>query len=246
MDSGFEGERTYYQRTHDSRRAPRVRAESCGYALAGLVLVLLGVVPGLGVACALVGVVLCVIALTRSMASGRAALMAWIGLIVAPVTIYAGIYLLLMITAKDGPSGTERRSRRRPGFGTATETESLPSEDDERAAKTQASLQCSANLANIREAIRRFELDNGRLPDALSELYPQHLPDLQIFVCPGAGSAVRSPGEIDALGSYCYSRPAAGADPATTRLVYDRSSEHHGGVGCYCLYLDGKVKMVRR
>ena len=223
-----------------------MRRESGGFALAGLVLVLLGVVPGLGIACALVGVVLCVIALSRSMASGRAAPMAWIGLIVAPFAVGAGIWLLLLITSGGSSDAIKPWREPMPDFGADPERERLPSEDDERAAETQAALQCRANLANIREAIRQFELDNGRFPDALSELYPRYLPDLQVFVCPGAGSNVRSAGEIDALGSYCYRRPAAGADPATTRLVYDRSPEHHGGAGCYCLYLDGKVKMVRR
>jgi len=223
-----------------------VRRELGGFALAGLLLVLLGVVPGLGIACALVGVVLCVIALSRSMASGRAAPMAWIGLIVAPLTVGAGILLLVLITSGGGSTAARQWREPVPGFGAAPERESLPSEDDKRAAETQAALQCRANLANIREAVRQFELDNGRFPNALSELYPQYLPDLQVFVCPGAGSIVRLAGEIDELGSYCYRRPPAGADPATTKLVYDRSPEHHGGVGCYCLYLDGRVEMVRR
>jgi len=61
-----------------------------------------------------------------------------------------------------------------------------------------------------------------------------------LFVCPGSGDAVQSAEQIDTNGSYSYALPPQDADPATTRIVFDRSPDHHGGAR-YVLYGDGRV-----
>ena len=204
-------------------------------AVQGAVLVLLGFVPGMGVAFALAGVALCVLALTGgSQSASRRRGLAKLSLAAAPFTVAGGLALLWLLSGYPDLPGQRQTTYR---FGQSEEEDTA--RQREGAEHVGEDLQCFGNLANIGAAIGLFELENGRYPAKLSELHPQYLPDLSVFICPGSGDVVRSADDIDTHGSYGYTPPRAGADRATTRLVYDRSFGHHGGDRRQVLYIDG-------
>jgi len=105
---------------------------------------------------------------------------------------------------------------------------------------------CLANLKTIGTACTVYAAEhNGRYPERLSELYPDHVPELDIFVCPATGAKIGSPQEIDSKTSYEYR--GASLDLRTLKepsyqviLACDKAGNHRRGKNI--LYADGHVE----
>jgi len=105
---------------------------------------------------------------------------------------------------------------------------------------------CAVNLRQIGIACQLYAAEhNGRHPERLSELYPDSVPNLDVFVCPSTGDKILSPDEIDAKTSYEYYGAAlnaspAGAPPHEAILACDKAGNHQRGK--HILYADGHVE----
>lgn len=87
----------------------------------------------------------------------------------------------------------------------------LPSDD-----KADCAL-CRANLEKINRAIQAYRRDHKDLPNWLSDLYPQYLPDPNVFICP----VTRKTGRLSAYGPldpeiYCSYSYEFAPDPLWT------------------------------
>jgi len=111
----------------------------------------------------------------------------------------------------------------------------------EEASKTA----CRVNLHQIGMACQMYAAEHdGRYPERLSELYPDLVPDLDVFVCPSTGAKIGSPQEIDSKTSYEYR--GASLDVRAVReptsqviLACDKDGNHRSGK--HVLYADGHV-----
>jgi len=105
---------------------------------------------------------------------------------------------------------------------------------------------CLNNLNIIGKACQMYAAEHdGAFPERLSELYPDHVPDLDVFVCPSTGAKIGSPQEIDSKTSYEYR--GAGLNLRTVRepsyqviLACDKPGNHRRGKNI--LYADGHVE----
>jgi hypothetical protein len=105
---------------------------------------------------------------------------------------------------------------------------------------------CKFNIQMIGSNLAMWGAEHdGGLPATLSELYPDYMKDVSIFVCP---STRHRPGEgtnIDEWSDYVYvkglrwvSEPEEGTTPAL--VVYEKDGNHKDGR--HELYTDGTVK----
>jgi len=105
---------------------------------------------------------------------------------------------------------------------------------------------CMENLHQIGAACNAYAAEhNGRYPERLSELYPDYVPDLEVFVCPSTGEKIGSPQEINAKTSYEYHGAALNASTAAEPLgqailACDKPGHHRSGKNI--LYADGHVE----
>jgi hypothetical protein len=112
---------------------------------------------------------------------------------------------------------------------------------------------CVHNLKMLAIGLKEYAEDNEeQFPDRLSELYPEYIVTLEVFVCPELGlqhkkqrgvphpfDANPSPEAIDSLGSYILVPGLTTGDSADTVIVYEKA-DHHLGMGRSLLYLDGR------
>lgn len=107
---------------------------------------------------------------------------------------------------------------------------------------------CRANLHQIGMACNAYaSVHDGRYPERLSELYPDYVPDPDIFVCPSTSDKIASPDEIDAKTSYEYRGAALNASTAAEPLgqailACDKPGNHPPGPrNIFFLFADGSV-----
>jgi prepilin-type processing-associated H-X9-DG protein len=104
---------------------------------------------------------------------------------------------------------------------------------------------CMAHLHRIGTACNAYAAEhNGRYPERLSELYPEYVPNLKVFVCPSTHVKITSPDEIDSKTSYEYYGAALNASTAAKPLgrailACDKDGHHRHGKNI--LYADGHV-----
>ncbi len=103
---------------------------------------------------------------------------------------------------------------------------------------------CMNNLQQLHLACAGYAAENdGRMPDRLSQLYPDYIGGLDVFVCPGTGDAIGSEEEIEAGTSYVYL--AAGKRMAEIGpddvIARDKPGNHPGDGIVHVLYGDGRV-----
>jgi prepilin-type processing-associated H-X9-DG protein len=104
---------------------------------------------------------------------------------------------------------------------------------------------CRVNLHQIGTACTVYAAEhNGRYPERLSELHPDYMLHLDVFVCPSTGDKIASPDEIDAKTSYEYRGAALNASTAAEPLyeavlACDKDGNHRRGK--HVLYADGHV-----
>ena len=92
---------------------------------------------------------------------------------------------------------------------------------------------------------------DGRFPDRLSQLWPEYLTELEIFICPELQAVYQrergvphpfagdpDPDTIEALSSYAYVPGHITTDAADVVIVYEKV-DNHLGKGRSLLYLDG-------
>jgi prepilin-type processing-associated H-X9-DG protein len=105
---------------------------------------------------------------------------------------------------------------------------------------------CMANLKMIGSACNAYAaVHNGAFPERLSELHPDYVPDMDVFVCPATGAKIASPDEIDAKTNYEYYGAALNASAAAEPLykailACDKDGHHRRGKNI--LYADGHVE----
>lgn len=105
-------------------------------------------------------------------------------------------------------------------------------------------VQCVNNLKQIHFGCQMYAAEHdGRLPDRPSQLYPDYVGDLRVFVCPRTDDMIGSKGEIDLGTSYVY--PAAGKSLQRLRpddvIAADKPGNHPGQNVFHVLYMDGHV-----
>ena len=106
--------------------------------------------------------------------------------------------------------------------------------------------ECKANLRVIGAECNAYAaVHNGRYPERLSEIYPDYVPNLNVFVCPSTGAKIASPDEIDAKTSYEYYGAALNESTAAEPLhkailACDKDGNHRSGKNI--LYADGHVE----
>ena len=113
---------------------------------------------------------------------------------------------------------------------------------DERKAK------CFDNVRTIRMAIYDYAVDHGgNYPDRLSLLYPQYIPDLSVFLCPGhrirhqveEGEllVISNSREIDPRTSYRLV-PGVGVTSNDDAILLLERGKNHGRQGHALLHAD--------
>jgi hypothetical protein len=102
---------------------------------------------------------------------------------------------------------------------------------------------CSSNIRIIGAALHRFARDNDdQLPYSLSELYPDHITDKNIFVCPARGGEFR---DFDADYDYIPGFRIGAPNPDQERLIIENKGNHSAPIEFhYILYLDRHIKMM--
>jgi len=107
---------------------------------------------------------------------------------------------------------------------------------------------CLSNLKQIVTACLTYAPDHkGRFPDKLSQLYPAYLNSLWIFSCPGTGTVISGPEEIDAKSSYRLIGGFVLKEVKRTGeklVLYEDIGSH--GEGANVAFADGHVKSVNR
>lgn len=112
---------------------------------------------------------------------------------------------------------------------------------------------CANNLRQIALALHSYAVDNkDRFPDDLSDLFPEYISDVKIFICPSdidASDIDKDGSDIDVTTSYLYSRGWSEKDPLETILACDKNDifgkeTNHRGKGGNIIYLNGNVKWV--
>ena len=100
---------------------------------------------------------------------------------------------------------------------------------------------CMANLRCIGQAINRYrELNSGKYPPSLQDLYPAYLADRRNLRCPADFSAAST--NADGM-SYLYFRPD-GSITATQIIVRDNPGNHQGLHGYAILYANGESEWL--
>jgi len=107
-------------------------------------------------------------------------------------------------------------------------------------------ISCASNLHQIGSACTAYAaVHDGRYPERLSELHPDYVPNLDMFVCQSTNDKIASPDEIDTKTSYEYR--GAGLNLRTVRepsyqviLACDKAGNHRRGKNI--LYADGHVE----
>lgn len=112
---------------------------------------------------------------------------------------------------------------------------------------------CADNLRKIIIELHTYALDHkGHFPEDLSDLYPKHIDDTRLFICPSdidASDIAQDGSDIDVTASYLYTRGWTEKDPLETILVCDKNDifgkdTNHRGKGGNVAYLSGEVKWV--
>lgn len=113
---------------------------------------------------------------------------------------------------------------------------------------------CANNLRKTIIALHTYALDNkGVFPRDLSDLYPEYIEDLKVFICSSdvdASDIARDGSDIDVTTSYLYSRGWSEKDSLETILVCDKNDifgkdTNHDGKGGNAAYLSGEVRWVK-
>jgi prepilin-type processing-associated H-X9-DG protein len=101
---------------------------------------------------------------------------------------------------------------------------------------------CKSNLKNIGLCVMMYAQDNdNKLPEKLSQLYPEYVKDLSLFVCPSSGKTIASADQIDTETPYVLV-PGVALGGGTAVLVYEKRGMHEGGTNV--LFADGHVEWV--
>jgi len=105
---------------------------------------------------------------------------------------------------------------------------------------------CMNNLKQLTLGMHLYADDHDKkFPDKLSDLYPDYIPPLNVFICSMTDDQISGKEEIDELGSYLYFGKGltTAADP-NTPIIADRRGNHDdgGAVG----YADGHVQFHKQ
>lgn len=114
---------------------------------------------------------------------------------------------------------------------------------------------CTQNLRAIGEAIHAYEKEHGDFPEWLSELYPKHLADANILICPAdeEGGETVFPENTDPKMSVSYGyqfHPEYRAEKSEQREVYGDviplvRCRHHTHEDFHCLNLSFSSKIYK-
>lgn len=101
---------------------------------------------------------------------------------------------------------------------------------------------CMAHLREIGTACNVYAAGHdGRYPERLSELYPDYVSDLDVFVCPATGAKIGSPQEIDSKTSYEYRGAGLREWGPSQVLACDKPRNHPLPRDIIYLFADGSV-----
>ena len=106
---------------------------------------------------------------------------------------------------------------------------------------------CLSNLKQISLAFHMYTIDyNGSFPENLSQLYPQYISDLEIFICPDRIPLVTEE-DISKNFNICYEYVPGMTEEYDSNcvIVYDRE-ENHEGEGRNVLYVSGHIRWISK
>jgi prepilin-type processing-associated H-X9-DG protein len=102
---------------------------------------------------------------------------------------------------------------------------------------------CKSNLKNIGLGMMMYAQDNdNQFPAKLSQLYPEYLTDLDLFMCPSSGKTITSADQIDTKTPYVLVPGVPLGSGGAVVLAYERRGMHEGGTNV--LFADGHVEWV--
>jgi len=102
---------------------------------------------------------------------------------------------------------------------------------------------CLNNLRVMGSALLIYADDNGgNFPGNLSALYPSHIGDPNVFVCPGSGNKPTVSGGVVTSGDYIY-RPGLTDEADSGTAVVADAGDYHSGGKCV-LFATGSVRFV--
>lgn len=97
------------------------------------------------------------------------------------------------------------------------------------------------NLGRIGIALQLYATDFNRFPMSLSELYPNYVPEREVFMAPTGKRLVRTKDDIDTKSDYVYVSGLKPTDLSDEIILFNKAYVH-GGKGRNVLYLDGRVR----
>ena len=116
--------------------------------------------------------------------------------------------------------------------------------DHEASAATRA--RCANNLKQLALGCAKYaKKHDGQFPNRLSELYPDYVADLEVFSCPGSGSAVDSPSELDEQSSYGIQPGLKASSSQDLVLLYEKTNHSPGPSGRHECSVGGRVLFTR-
>lgn len=151
--------------------------------------------------------------------SGRA--VGCVGCLAAFILSFLALILLLAIMSRDG---------------------SLPAPFQ----ALRESYQCGQNMEDLIGAINRFQIQQGRYPERLEDVYPEYLKSAGSLRCPLADDTKkenRQNGKVET--SYEYLKPGPGTKPDDVVIRCDRHSFDDQGTTYLIARKDGKITAQR-
>lgn len=110
---------------------------------------------------------------------------------------------------------------------------------------TRCYILCRFRLRDLLEAeIAWADKHEGRFSERLSDLYPEYVTHLSVFLCPSAaGPEIRRKEDIDSLTNYVLRKGLTTASPPDEVLIYEHPS-NHGKDDEYVAFVNGDIRRV--